>query len=374
MSLLRDAHGILFVILLAACSTTNRPEPPLPADPRAILQSNLSHGLGASPFDSPLVQDSMVAALLVRLRGCLPVEDVGEVIGRAGDTSGLLEDLESAGLVLMDDGNACTAFPILIHEEQAAYARITAAVAEDAAEFLSGDIAALLAGLEERGWLDWQYHFVWSQLFDSQFAWVTMTRRQLVPELRRVIAWSSYPDHPYRSGTNYFPDTELRDYWLMVTWRPGATHTVSEAAKWWEVLYGTALEGRTLSAAERSQLDALALTDGTGELQLPVVSAGDDLLRELETLATRYVEFLEKRLPIDSLSAVTRVDPGYTFAMAYHDVSWGILQRLVSSGRLGLPAALVNGAESRGPTLRGVGALVPVYGPFADLVREALGG
>jgi hypothetical protein len=43
--------------------------------------------------------------------------------------------------------------------------------------------------------------------------------------LSSVIVWVVYPAHPFKSGTNYFPDNEIRDQMLAVTWRPRAADT-----------------------------------------------------------------------------------------------------------------------------------------------------
>jgi hypothetical protein len=105
---------------------------------------------------------------------------------------------------------------------------------------------------------------------------------------------------------------------------------------------------------------------------LPVLRESDALLETLDALAARYVEFLAHRLPVDSLRPLTGVDAPHTFAMAYHDVSWGIMQRLVELGHLPVPAGLTAAGDGRRPLMKGVAAIVPVESAFADLIREAL--
>jgi hypothetical protein len=123
---------------------------------------------------------------------------------------------------------------------------------------------------------------------------------------------------------------------------------------------------------ERDTLASLGLVDSTGTVHLPVLRESDALLDTLEALAARYVEFLAQRMPVDSLAPLTGVDARHTFAMAYHDVSWGILQRLVDLGRLPVPAGLLAARGGRVPPMQGVAAIVPVESAFADLIREAL--
>ena len=80
---------------------------------------------------------------------------------------------------------------------------------------------------------------VWPGQIDSQqsgpVGWVSkpprlraaMMEGGRVPRLSSVIVWVVYPPHPFKSGTNYYPYTEIRDQLLGVTWRPGAADTVS---------------------------------------------------------------------------------------------------------------------------------------------------
>ena len=356
--------------LLCACSTAGQRS--LPADARAVLQAQLSHGIGESPFDSPLVHDSVPAELIVRARPCAPIAVLRQLARDTAHAGRLLEELRAGGLLVFREDRACTTFPVLVGAEQAAYAQVTREVARNIHATLSSDLVALMRTVEERGWKEWQYHFLWSQLFDSQFAWTEMTQRSLVPPLAQLIAWVIYPAHPYRSGTNYYPDSELRDHWLLVSWRGNAANTVGLVGEIWEILHGAGVEGRALSGAQRERLAQLDLIDDRGQLRLPILRDGDPLVELLRALAVRHVGLLEYQLPVDSLMVLTRADRRTTFAMAYHDVSWGIAEELVRSGRIEMPAALRPGDHSPTPSMRGVAAVVPTYPPFVELIRRAI--
>jgi hypothetical protein len=341
-----------------------------PADPRVILAAHISHGIGDSPFDSPLVHDSSAAELIVRAADCTTAARLRRL---HPEDTGLLERLQSAGLLVMREGRVCTAFPLLIHERQERYAAVTAEIAEEAVTELSSDFSQITALVRQRGWSDWEYHFLWSQLFDSQFAWTTMMRRQLVPPLGHLIAWVVYPDHPFRSGTNYFPDTELRDHWLMVTWRAGGANTVGIIGGSWELVYGAALAGRALSEVERRGLAQINLVDVRGDALVPLLRDADPLLERLRSAAERYVGFLERRMPLERLVALSRTDRQHAFAMAYHDISWDILERLNRAGGLAVPAALERRAATSGSSsMVGVVTVSPVHAEFADLIRAAI--
>jgi hypothetical protein len=358
------------VILLSGCDRGGTTA--LPADPRVILEAHLSHGIGDSPFDSPLVHDSIAAEMIVRARECRPADRLRALHPDSAEGAHLLERLQTDRLVVIREDRVCSTFPVLLGDARDRYAAITSEVAEEATGQFTEDLSAITELVGARGWVEWQYHFVWSQLFDSQRAWTEMMRRGLVPPLGRLIAWVVYPAHPLRSGTNYYPDTELRDHWLMVTWRAGAANTVGLVAGSWETIYRAALGGGALTTAERTSLAQLGLVDSIGRLQVPVLRDGDPLLGILQAAAGRYVAFLERRMPLDKLLPLSRVDRHHTFAMAYHDISWGVIDRLIRSGRIGVPPALERATHDTAASMRGVAALTPVYPPFVELIRAAV--
>jgi hypothetical protein len=360
----------LAVLLLPACGVGDTRS--LPADPRVILEAHISHGIGDSPFDSPLVHDSIAAEMIVRARECAPTDGLRALHPDSAEGVRLLERLQSDRLVVMRGDRACTTFPVLLTDVRARYATITSDVAEEAARQFAEDLTAVTRMVQELGWIEWQYHVVWSQLFDSQFAWTEMMQRGLVPPLGRLIAWVVYPAHALRSGTNYYPDTELGDHWLMVTWRADAANTVGLVGSSWEAIYQAALGRATPTTAERASLAELGLLDSTGRLQVPVLRNGDALHGILQALAGRYIAFLEQRMPLEELVALSGVDRQHAFAMAYHDISWGVIDRLIRSGRIVVPPALEPGTRETQPSMRGVTAITPVYSPFADLIRAAL--
>ena len=180
-----------------------------------------------------------------------------------------------------------------------------------------------------------------------------------------------YPEHPFRSGTAYYPADGSRDHWLVVTWRAGAADTRAALGTSWELIYRAALNRSALSSEDLMTLGRLGLLDAQAEVNLPILQPGDSLLDVLQGTARRYVEFLEERLPVDSLMALTGAGRRYTFAMAYRDVGWWVLDELVRGGEIVVPPALEVGARAGG-SVRGAAALVPVYAPFAERLRTAL--
>jgi hypothetical protein len=370
----RERH--LFLLLLAAMAVlsgcTSRGPTVSPPDALTVLQAHISHGIGESPFDSPLIYDSVAAAILVRARRCASIGVLRNLAYDTAQADRLLEQLRVNRLLTFSEDQACTTFLVLVGAEQEAYARLTREAAESMYGTLAPELGVLMRLVEERGWKVWQYHFLWSQLFDSQFAWTELMQRGLVPPLGHLIAWTIYPAHPYRAGTNYYPDTELRDHWLLVSWRGDAANTVAHVGGVWETLYQAGVEHREISREERGRLVELDLIADTGELHLPVLQVGDPLLDLLRALAARYVAQLEQRIPLDSLMVLTGGNPQTAFAIAYHDISWGIVAEMVRSGEIQVPAALDPSSHARISSMRGAAAVVPIHPPFVDLVRMAI--
>jgi hypothetical protein len=355
---------------LAACRTAARSY--IEPDSRAVLQAHLSHGLGESPFDSPLVRDSLAAAVVLATRDCAAVSSLQVRFGSADGDVRIFHQLEEAGLIERRGARFCAAFPIVIGDRQERYARITADLADMAYDEIAADLATLLDDIRERGWEHWGYHFVWSQLFDSQFAWAEMVTRELVPPLAPVEAWVIYPPHPYRSGTNYYPDAELRDYWLMVSWRAGGANTTDPVGKVWDLLYRAGIEGQPLDERGRNELRQLGMLDEGGSIEFPVIREGDPLHTGLKAAARRYVEYLANHLPYEALVEITGTNRQKAFAMAYHDVSWGIVDRLHGYSMIHVPTGLAASHDEGRPSMRGVFAAAPVYPPFVELVLAAL--
>lgn len=343
-------------------------------DPRVVLQSHLSHGLGESPFDSPLVRDSLAAAIVVAAADC---PSAGAIAARFGltDEGGrlLLQRLGDARLLEARGDRLCSAFPIITGKAWNRYATLTAAAAEAAHLEIGPDLTTLLELIRERGWQEWEYHFIWSQLFDSQVAWTELVTRELVPPLAPVVAWVAYPGHGFRSGTNYYPDTELRSHWLMVSWRGGGMNTTGPIARTWELLYRSGIEGQPIGAREQQELAALGVVGDGGTVEFPVIQDGDTLQALLQSTARRYVDHLAAHLPHQEIMEAAGAGRPQAFVMAYHDVSWEILGRLSRSGAIHTPVALMRREPGVEPaTLRGVFAAAPVHAPFVDLILAAI--
>jgi hypothetical protein len=158
----------------------------------------------------------------------------------------------------------------------------------------------------------------------------------------------------------------------MVTWRSGGANTTGALGSAWDLVYRAGMGNDPLTVEETARLAALGIVDGAGRLQVPVVRSGDSLHAGLQNAARRYVDYLEERMPVQLVMNLSGVDRQYAFAMAYHDVSWGIIERLSRAGQIQTPPALSRSRSGTQPVLRGAYALTPAYEPFVDLIRTAI--
>jgi hypothetical protein len=206
---------------------------------------------------------------------------------------------------------------------------------------------------------------------DSGFAWAAMMEHGRVPRLSTVIVWVVYPAHPFKSGTNYYPDTEIRDQMLAVTWRPGAADNVGRFAQEWPMVWSAAF-GRETTTEGRQRLSALGLVDSTGRSRLPVVTKKDALYKRLEALAHEHVRLVARHLPVLEIRALSGSDDQTAFAMGYHDVSWEVLMRIVASRMVTPPAALREGAPED-VSMAGVCAIIDTHPVIERELRRTLG-
>lgn len=298
-----------------------------------------------------------------------PLTRLLEITRDREDLAARVRELQNHQFVVVGIRELRTTFPVIVGRDRERYMQLVHSVAAQIDAHLRPEWQALVTELGARGWRDWAYHFVWSQTMDSGFAWVPMMERQLVPPLSRVIEWVVYPPHDYQTGTNYYPDTELRERLLAVSWRPGAADTTGRIGNEWAAVLAAAQGIAT--ADQQQRVRALGLLDDSGRARVPVVERTDALYARLEALGRRHVDAVAEHLPVRQVRDLAEVNDKAAFAMAYHDVSWQVLRRLVDGGLVALPPALRRGAEPD-ESLAGTCAAVDVHPGMLDELKKAL--
>lgn len=259
-------------VLALACAPSAEP-PTLPTThPVTVLEARVDHGFGDTPFDSPLWRDSVNAALLLSVGHEMPRPQLLATTGNAAEMESRLQQLERAGLLVATDSTVRTSFPLLIGSSADRYYRITARSAAEILDRFTPAIDSLLAELDRRGWQQWSYHFVWSQLLDSQFAWEAMLQGGMVPPLSPAQAWVVYHPHPNKTGTNLELPDNFEGFLLALSWAPGG-NTTRKVGPNWEVIYRAALADRAATAEAARTLRKLHLLGPDEKVQVPVIRA-----------------------------------------------------------------------------------------------------
>jgi len=359
VAILRRAIACLLLML---ATTVASAQTELPEDPREVLKASISFGAGTDLMDNPLLRDRLNAEILLRARNdprenrlCTELGDTAEVVTR-------IQSLVDAHLLLRHNGHIRPAFPLIIGAQRSNYLALIDATARRVERRLGDRLPALLEKLRARGWSEWEYHFVWSQWLDSQFVWADMLASHRSLPLSSARSWVLYPHQPMMSGTNFYPESDVKDYWLLVTWRSEASDTTGRIGGHWKALMDSALSGAPVAASDHADLADAGLLDQEGRAVIPMVRADDPLLRELRASADIYFAALVEELPATKLAHLLNVDPQFAWTISYHEVAFALLERWVRAGKIHLPAALQTGTHNSG--LRGTAALVPVYPPF----------
>lgn len=357
--------------LVAVSSLPSGPEGADVTDARAALAAHVFHGIGEDPLASDLWRDKANANLVVGARSEATMDALRQIVADERNLSSRLQELEQAGLLRCRGDRVEATFPILVGRERDLYEELASAAADSIEKRERTGWEDLLQDLRSRGWADWSYHFIWSETMDSGFSWSPMMKWGHVPPLSRFVVWVVYPPHAYASGTNYYPNTELRDQLLAVTWRDRARSPISRVGTEWQAVWSAAATGKpTPDEAER--LRALGLMDKTGRVLVPLVTKADPLYAKMQSLGEQHVRLVAEHLPLDRLASLARVSQQVAFAMAYHDVSWDILRRMVDRGLLAVPPALKEGAGEN-TSMAGTCAVAEAHPGFVSEIRKALG-
>jgi hypothetical protein len=360
----RLAVGAALCATLAGCRAERIQPAPMQydVDPRTVLRAQLSHGIGASVLDDLLWEDSAHAALLVASASGRAEADLIRLAERPDSGRARVGRLLERGLLVRNNEHLRSSFPILVGRRAEDYYRLVDATAQAAMIAVLPALDSVLDVVKSRGWEDWSYHFLWSQVLDSQFAWAEMVGRGMVPPLTTVVAWVVYPAHPWKTGTNYVPE-EAADYFMAISWTPQGS-SLSNLYADWRPIYESAVARSSVSATAADRLRALNLLAADGTPLMPVIGAGDPLYGQLQSLASRVLTQMTEHLPLAELEMLTGLEHRLLFAMAYHDIGWGMLRLAADSGRVQRPPALT---DSVATDMRGAAAIIQLHPPFLEL-------
>ena len=357
---------ISILLLLTVTGTTAQTCTTLDASD-VLSIGGTSHGVGDSLLESDLARDRLNAQIIVCSTESPDASTLRRKVGSPPDFDARVSKLVEANLLRRRGDRFIATFPILIGEQRERYVRAVARVADRVYRLFAPELTGVLAEVDARGWTDWQFHFLWSELFDSQAMWVDLINRGLVPPLSPLRYWVVYPPEPIAPGTNYYPNEAIEEFSLVVTWEPRGANVTDILGRNSRAVMEVALGERKPDAS----LSGTGILDENGELNIPVLRPADPLLNVLHQSSAKYAKVLEKTMPMRELEHLTGThDRLLVFAMAYHDITYQLLSRYLKTGQLKLPSALRPG--DGGSNLRGTAAIVPVFPPFIRMIEAAV--
>ena len=364
---------LTFIILIVAVNCKENTNPILNSHPIQILENGLSHGIGESVLDSPLLKDSVNASILIASRKGTTFKKLYSQFANLSDFQNRINLLQKADLLTGNPDHLNTSFPILINDDSKQYFKRIRQSVDNIYPVLRPILSKVLDKIKGKGWQKWSYHTIWSLIFDSQFIWYEMVERNLVPSLTPPIAWVIYPQAIYKTGTNYYPDTELKDFWVVVSWSPNGSNTLGVLGGNWEILYNCALDqSSSLSNQNIEFLIQSGLLNDKHEVTFPVIFPEDEIYQDLKNTANIYLDLLVEDIPINDFNQIIGRDKKFSFAVVYHDICWEIMKRLVEDGSIEQPLCLTAEMSNKTKDYTGACSIIGVYQPFVNQIINAL--
>ncbi len=243
-----------------------------------------------------------------------------------------LEKLERGNLIRKADGRYTLAFPAVIGEKRdrlRKYAEQAARKLVPLSEKMIAQIRTNLAGRDEM-----LYHVMWSVVMDGGPAW-DAARAEMNKKIKagdtstENKAWLLYPSHPFRAGTNSSKNSfgHLRVTWSRNTPSPNA---ISRVIGQYASQLTEAIENNSAlaSADARSALGKYGLVDEAGKVCFYVIKRGSEAANGYRDLGGQFGRQMMSHLDVAEVVDMLGVSPGVAFVIAYHEISWQLLQDL----------------------------------------------
>jgi hypothetical protein len=257
------------------------------------------------------------------------------------DVQQRLEKLERGNLVKNVDGRYVLAFPAITGDKRdklQEYAKQAAQQMVPSAEKMIAQIRTNLAGRDEM-----LYHVLWSVIMDGGPAWDTAR-----DEMNRKIdagdtsienkAWLIYPSHPFQAGTNSANNSfgHLKVTWSRNTPNPNA---ISRVIWQYASQLAQAIEqDRAVESADaKNTLGKYGLLDESGKVRLYTIKADSEEAKSYAELGAEFGRQMMTQLDVKKVADILDVSPGVAFVVAYHEISWQLLQDLSEKKVLSVP-------------------------------------
>lgn len=265
--------------------------------------------------------------------------------------------LRSWSLLREIEGGLEPAIPVLDRTASEVLLRRADQVAARLAEEITAGVAELVAHLEADGRGQSAFAVVFSQVLDSG-VWAYFDELELIR--RRNISRGGAP----WGGEvwAYVSDRELEPHTssmrrpgatVKVTWaeplRPAVNDLLAGEHGLWTLFTEFLERGQPASAEVREKLTDYGVLGASGELDVVVIDLGleDPLFALCDRLSTRVAETVIAQVNRPAMVAELGLDSeAQALVVAYHEIMWRLLERLVESGAVVLPRAIGDPAAS----------------------------
>ena len=243
-----------------------------------------------------------------------------------------LERLEQGNLIRKVGEHYALAFPAVIGEKRdrlRKYAEQAARELVPLSEKMITQIRVNLAGRDEM-----LYHIMWSVVMDGFPAWVA-ARAEMNKQIKSGDtsiynkAWLLYPSHPFRAGTNSSKNSfgQMRVTWSRNTPSPNAIIRV--IGQYAGQLTEAIENNRALASADAiNALGKYGLVDEAGKVRLYIIKRDSESANVYSDLGERFGREMMNHLDVAKVVDMLGVSPGIAFVIAYHEISWQLLQDL----------------------------------------------
>ena len=287
--------------------------------------------------------------LLACRDGCTPATLAGAGI-QAIDSQ--LELLRTWSLLAWDGSGYRAAIPILDGDDARYLDELAGGLAETIAAVATDEVRGLVAALDADGLAAHAWTVVFAYVLDGA-VWEFFGELELIAS--RAVSRGGAPWGGevwlYRAGgepstsTVRRPAFAVKMSWVESLWPhvvalmggPGGLASVLEA-------------GTEPSAEVLARLERYGVLDAERRVLVPVIREGsaDELYRRCEQLTERVVSTLQARLNRAALvEDLGFASESQALVVAYHEVMWSLLDRLVAAGLIEEPAAIADPDAAR---------------------------
>lgn len=268
-----------------------------------------------------------------------------------------LELLRAWSLLAEDEAGLRTAIPVVDAAGSKILTERASELTDTLADAVAAEVAEVVAALEAEGWGGHAYAVLFSYILDGM-VWIYFDERELVG--RRGVsrggapwggeAWAYLPTRELEPRTTVLRRDSMT---VKLSWveplRPLVASLLSGPLSL-RTLFADFLEqGKTASPELRAKLIEYGLIGRESQLTVPVIEQDkeDKLFALCDRLSTNVAETVITELDRSALVADLGLQTqSQALVIGYHEIMWSLMERLVESGAIALPAAIADPSQA----------------------------